>query len=145
VALQWTSALAIGVPSIDSRHRELFRRVDRLLDAMIRGDRSEALQLLEFLKGYAVEQAAAEERLMAEIGYPAQDREAHLAEHRAFAASVAELEALARESGASAGLTMRVGQRAVTWLRDHVYLADVALGQFVRAHGRGGSVPGAAS
>ena len=47
--LQWTTALSVGVDEIDAQHQELFRRVDRLLDAMARNDRSEAARLLEFL------------------------------------------------------------------------------------------------
>jgi hemerythrin len=131
LALQWSSALSLGVTDLDAQHRELFARVDRLLDAMLHGERSEAAQLSAFLRDHVVLHFAAEEQLMREVGYGDADR--HLAEHRAFAASMLELDAALRSQGATAELVLRLEQESVAWLRDHVYVADVALGRAVTA------------
>jgi hemerythrin len=131
VALQWSSTLSLGVADLDAQHRELFERVDRLLDAMLRGDRSEAATLASFLREHVVLHFAAEERLMREHRYP--DTAAHAAEHAAFAGSMLELDATMRQRGASAELVLRLEREVVAWIRDHVYVADVALGQFVTA------------
>jgi hemerythrin len=134
LALQWNTTLSVGVPEIDAQHRELFRRVDRLLDAMLRRDRGEAVRLLGFLREYVVVHFAAEERLMDEAAYP--DVQRHLAEHRRFAAAMREVDADFREQGATAGLVHKLEQQAVAWLRDHVYFTDVAMGRWLTAAGR---------
>jgi hemerythrin len=131
VALQWSSALSLGVPSLDAQQRELFERVDRLLDSMLHGDRVEAVHLSAFLRQHVVLHFAAEEQLMRDLGYP--DAASHTAEHAAFARTMLELEAAFRERGASAELVLRLEREAVAWLGGHVYLADVALGHFVSA------------
>jgi hemerythrin len=131
VALQWSSALSIGVSDLDAQHRELFARVDRLLDGMLHGERSEAAQLSAFLREHVVLHFAAEEQLMRGLGYP--ETTAHCAEHQAFAASMLELDAALRSRGATAELVLRLEREVVAWLRDHVYVADVALGLHVTA------------
>ncbi len=129
LALQWSSALTLGVPDLDAQHRELFTRVDRLLDSMLHGDRGEAATLAAFLREHVVLHFAAEEQLMQELRYP--DTARHTEEHRAFAASMLELDSAFRERGTSAELVLRLEREVVAWLRDHVYVADVALGRFV--------------
>jgi hemerythrin len=131
LALQWSSALSIGVPDLDAQHRELFARVDLLLDSMLHGDRGEAASLAAFLRQHVVLHFAAEEQLMGDLRYPNAAR--HAEEHRAFAASMLELDAAFRELGTSRELVLRLEREVVAWLRDHVYVADVALGHFVTA------------
>lgn len=131
MALQWTSALSVGVPEIDVQHQELFRRVDRLLDAMLHNDRSEAGRLLAFLREFVVEHFGAEERLMADLAYP--DAEAHVQEHRRFGATLQAVDQAFQASGPTAAVVLQLEQQAVAWLRDHVYFTDVALGRFVQA------------
>ena len=131
MALQWNSTLAVGDAEIDAQHRELFRRVDRLVEAVLHRDRSEAASILEYLRTFVVEHFAAEERLMAEVGYP--DAEAHAAEHRAFAAALREVDARYQANGCTAAVVHDLERRVVSWLAEHVYSTDVALGKFVQA------------
>jgi hemerythrin len=131
LALQWSSTLSLGVPDLDAQHRELFSRVDRLLDSMLHGDRSEARQLASFLRAHVELHFAAEEQLMQEVGFPGAAQ--HTAQHRAFATSMLELDATIRERGPTAELVLRLEREVVAWLRDHVYVADAELGKFVTA------------
>jgi hemerythrin len=131
VALQWSSALSLGVPDLDAHHRELFDRLDRLLDSMLHGDRAEAGPLAAYLREHVVLHFAAEEQLMSDLAYP--EAAAHAAEHEAFAASMMELDAALRERGPTAELVLRLEREVVAWVRDHVYVADAALGRFVTA------------
>lgn len=131
MALQWTSTLSVGVEEIDEQHRELFRRVDRLLDAVLHQDRTEVGKLLAFLDAFVVEHFAAEERLMAEVAYP--DAERHVLEHREFSRRLAAIDADFASHGATAALVFALEQLLVGWLRDHVYFTDVALGRSVQA------------
>jgi len=131
LALQWTSALSVGVEEIDEQHQELFRRVDRLLDAMLANDRGEAGRLVAFLLEYVEFHFAAEEALMQRCRFPG--AAAHEAEHAALAAGVRELAEDFRAQGATAALVLRLERELCDWLRDHVYLSDAALGRFVLA------------
>jgi hemerythrin len=133
VALQWTSTLSVGDETIDAQHRELFARVDRLHDAMLRRERTEALRLLDFLRDYAVVHFEAEERLMAEEGYPEAAR--HAGEHEGFRAALRGLQEHFETNGLTAALVRDLERRVVGWLRDHVYHSDVAVGRW-RGHER---------
>jgi hemerythrin len=131
VALHWTSALTMGVPELDERHRELFERVDLLLDAMLKQDRSEAGRLLEFMRQYTKTHFSGEEQLMASLSYPS--AALHAAEHRRFAAAMRELDEAYSSSGATAELVLKLEREVVGWLHDHVYSTDVALGRYVQS------------
>ncbi len=128
--LQWTDALAIGVPEIDAQHQEMFRRVDRLLEATRRNDPAEVGALLGFLREYVVTHFGAEEKLMQEARYPGY--RVHRAEHERFVEGLRSLEAEYAAEGPSARLLFRMNRQIGDWLRDHVYLTDSALGRFVR-------------
>lgn len=129
MALLWTTALSLGVPELDAQHAELFGRVDRLLDAMIVHDRSEAVRLIGFLERHVEEHFEAEERLMRESGYP--DSALHVAEHRAFRADIAELVASLAAEGPTARLVLRLEREVTGWLRDHVYSTDHCLARWL--------------
>ncbi|HSD21328.1 MAG TPA: bacteriohemerythrin [Anaeromyxobacter sp.] len=131
MALRWTSTLSIGVAELDAQHEELFRRVDRLLDAMLARDRSEASCLIAFLQHHVTDHFAAEERLMREVAYP--DAALHAAEHLAFATQIAALAALFALEGATARLVLRLEREVTSWLQDHVYSTDHALARFILA------------
>ncbi len=132
MALQWTTALSLGVPELDAQHAELFGRVDRLLDAMIVHDRSEAVRLIGFLQRYVEEHFEAEERLMRDSGYP--DAPLHVAEHRAFRADIAEIVASLAAEGPTARLVLRLEREVTGWLRDHVYSTDHCLARWLLSH-----------
>jgi hemerythrin len=131
LALQWSSALSLGVEDLDVQHRELFARVDRLLDAMLRKDRSEAVRLAGYLCEHISLHFAGEDQMMRDLGYPEAER--HAAEHKVFAASMCRLNAAFAAEGPTAELVLRLERELVAWLRDHVYVSDVELGRFVRA------------
>lgn len=130
MAIQWSSALALGVPEIDAQHAELFRRVDLLHDAMLARDRAEAVRLLEYLHQYVRAHFALEEELMREVGYPA--LAAHAGEHGKFARTVAALERELSERGATAALVLVLEREVSGWLQQHVYSTDGELGWWLR-------------
>ena len=62
--MKWSEKLfGTGIPEVDEQHKELFSRVNALLDACSRGDGAAAVRsTLEFLEGY-MEQHFARHRL----------------------------------------------------------------------------------
>jgi hemerythrin len=64
MAVAWTEELATGIEVIDDQHKELFRRIDGLLEACKAGKGREAVAgVLAFLENYVVEHFAAEEKI----------------------------------------------------------------------------------
>ena len=105
-----------GVAELDAQHEELFRRVDRLLDAMSRARPQRGLVPLAFLQRHVKDDSRPKERLMRELAYP--DAALHAAEHLAFAAEIAALRSRVRaRGGATARLVLRLEREVTGWLR----------------------------
>jgi hemerythrin len=127
----WTSAISVGVDAIDAQHKELFHRVDRLLDVVERrAAERELMRVLAFLGDYVVTHFADEEALMAERRYP--DAAAHAAEHAVFTARFDRLRTAFARGGADPPLADEVRRQLCDWLVRHVSGTDLALGIFVR-------------
>jgi hemerythrin len=134
VAFGWYPALELGIKEIDEQHRELFRRIDLLVDAMMRRSGPEELaSLFDFLGQYVLEHFSAEETLMRVHAYP--QRAEHQAEHKRF---VEDLKVLQREytkEGPTALLLVKVNGRVTQWLADHIARTDKAFGEYHRKQG----------
>lgn len=129
MTIAFDPVLLTGIEEIDAEHRELFARVERLVDASrARRGKEEVLALLDFLGSYVTDHFAHEEARM--LGYPG--AAAHELEHRRFAREVNALRAEARAKGPSPLLVIQVGNRVATWLREHIYRTDRALGEWLR-------------
>jgi hemerythrin len=123
----WTPALAVGHPEIDAQHQELFRRVARLLEAMLSGDCTEVGPLFEFLGSYVVDHFAAEEVLMRESGFPGYN--VHRAVHERFVRDFEALRQLHVTSGANAAVAIKAQTWLVQWLKNHIASIDQQLGR----------------
>jgi hemerythrin len=80
--LIWTPELSVGVDVFDEHHRWLILMINRLIDAQSSAAAAETISdLLSRMTDYAREHLKAEEKLMAEHGYPqyVQHKSQHLA------------------------------------------------------------------
>jgi hemerythrin len=131
LAISWYPALELGIPELDTQHRELFRRIDLLVEAMMqRRGPDELASLFDFLGQYVFEHFSAEEALMRANAYPLLPD--HQGEHRRF---VEDLRALQREytkEGATALLLVKVNGRVSQWLAEHIARTDKAFGEHLR-------------
>jgi hemerythrin len=131
VKIEWDETLEVGVEAIDEQHKELFRRLDRLLQAMqTRQGAVEVGRLIDYLGEYVVAHFGLEESVMRDRAYPAYA--AHKAEHEAFLKDFQMLRAEYLSSGPNAVITIRVTNRVTAWLREHIYRIDRALGQYLQ-------------
>lgn len=133
MSIEWSASLSTGVGWQDGHHKELFKRINRLLDAMALGHgRQEVGRLFEFLDEYIVYHFEAEESAMAAHGYPAAS--SHATEHRNF---VDDIGALRDEfsRGVSSGLVIKVQRQVVDWLVNHIGGPDRRLGEFLLSAG----------
>lgn len=131
MGIEWSSHLATGVDWQDSHHRELFKRINRLLDAMAAGyGKEEVARLFNFLDEYFVVHFEAEGQAMERHNYPG--AATHAAEHARFIESITRLRK-EFEKGPSSKLVISVQREVVDWLLNHVAGMDKKLGNFVKS------------
>jgi hemerythrin len=129
MAIKWTNALAVGHPRIDAQHQELFKRLDLLLSAMLKGDRTEVGRLFDFLGNYVVEHFGMEEQLMKDSGYP--QAAEHVALHRRFVEEYTAMRKSFDQSGGGAAITIKLQSFVGDWLKHHIAGTDSALAAFL--------------
>jgi len=127
--IKWTPALAVGHAVIDTQHQELFRRLEALLTAMMKGDKAEIGRLFDFLGSYVVEHFGAEEKLMLQHAYP--DYAMHKAAHERFVADYTALKKTLDAGAGGAALTIKVQNWCGDWLKAHIAGTDQALATFL--------------
>jgi hemerythrin len=132
--MEWTKDLAVGVGTIDSQHKELFRRInDLLISIKEKRCRSEIDGTIRFLDEYARFHFSEEERRMEQAGYDGLAE--HKKYHSVYLRNIEELKQLAaqpRIQGASYELSVTTNQVVVDWIVDHIMKIDRKFGEFVR-------------
>lgn len=131
MAIQFDDSLKTGNTLIDTQHKELIARVNKLTEECRPGtEKTVAAQTLGFLMDYTNEHFADEEKLQAEHAYPLLD--AHKAQHAAFVKAVKELEdMLVEEEGPSEAFVTAIKKNVVDWLLNHILVWDKQVAQYV--------------
>lgn len=126
MAIEWSRNLSTGVEWQDRHHKELFKRINSLLDAMSVGmGKDEVDRVFRFLDSYFVVHFDAEEQAMSKYAFP--HAMEHLREHTGFIEDVAVLRH-EFATGATAVLVVKVQRLVVDWLINHIGGADKKLG-----------------
>jgi hemerythrin len=129
--VEWTPDLSVGVELIDEQHRELFRRITRLVEAV----KSKECKYV-FLREYVVEHFGEEQAIMEKYGYPASD--AHRAEHERFMKDFSALEEELRGEPSSYTRSVYTNQIVVDWILNHIRTVDTGLGEYLRTRHEAG-------
>src|SRR4030067_689282 len=123
MAMAWMQGLATGVTLIDEQHRNLFQKVNALLDACRRGSgKDEISHARDFLADYTITHFRAEEGLMTLHKYPG--IVAHKGLHAVFIGNIEKLRAQFEKEGASPHVIISTNQVVVDWLMDHIRIED---------------------
>jgi hemerythrin len=131
MSVEWTQDLAVGVKIIDEQHKEIFRRVDALLEACKAGKGRVAVgETLHFLEEYVDEHFAAEEAIQVRYEYP--DYRAHKQEHEEFFKSVEKLNKKFEKEGPSLTMVLETNRIVVDWLVKHIKKVDMDLGAYLK-------------
>ncbi len=137
--MEWTQDLAVGIETIDSQHKELFKRIGNLV-AAIKEHRckSEIDGTIKFLEDYAHFHFAEEEKRMGAAGYTGLAE--HKRYHTVYLNNIKELKdqaSLPRVSGMSYELSVTANQIVVDWIVDHIMKIDKKFGEFMRISASG--------
>lgn len=128
---QWSDELLTGADDIDAQHRELFFRVNALLQACTQQKgKDEIGNYLQFMMDYAAFHFAAEEREMTTHRYPRLAE--HEAEHEEFKKRINELNREFREFGASIHVVLLAVRASGDWLVKHVRGTDRKMAEFLK-------------
>ncbi len=126
MTLDWEDELSVGIEVLDVHHRQVWRRIRHLANAVADGRADEVRAALRFLHGYLTEHAAEEERWMAEEGYPgALD---HARAHGEILGRVSA--AVEREAVLNTKALLLAADWVARALEEHMRSEDLKLGRF---------------
>jgi len=125
----WDESMATGNEMIDRQHREVVNLLDRLA-AVQDGPETEVLGVLDQVIAFAVLHFTAEERLMAEVGYPSVLAEQMIDQHREFS-GYARLRVLEFRGG-EMDCICRLHGFLDDWLKVHEFELDRYLADWIR-------------
>lgn len=132
MSLQWDEKLASGSSEIDTQHKELFKRIDSLLNAFNKGTvgRDEVSKIIQYLSEYVVFHFGNEEKYMAQYSYSSTS--AHKAQHEQFVKTFGKLKERMLMEGINPQLAEDTKQLCVDWLINHIKYSDRALGMYLK-------------
>lgn len=124
--------MEVGVPKIDTQHKEL---VDRLNAVLALGAKSitkeETQKTLDLLGEYIVKHFRDEEVLQKQSGYP--KYEWHKSQHQHYIDEFTKLKKEFVANGASAKFTLDLNNSIVNWIVRHIRTVDVEFGKYYQS------------
>lgn len=131
MGIVFDESLYTGDERIDSQHKELIARVNKLIESCTEGNgKLTAVKTLDFLMDYTDYHFAEEEALQEKAGYPKLD--AHRKLHEEFRRSVDELrEMLEEEEGPTEAFVAAVNKNIGDWLVNHIRKCDTDVAAFI--------------
>ena len=131
MAIEWTADLSTGVQEIDNQHKELFQRINSLLDACNHGKgKEEVKKVILFLENYVITHFSEEEKYMNKHDYP--DGMSHKKQHLEFMENFFRLKTQFEAEGPGVHIVVITNRLVVDWLRNHIRKTDMALGSFLK-------------
>ena len=127
---EFSENLVTGNELIDSQHKELIDRINKLLDSCEADNgKVTAVNTLDYLADYTDFHFSAEEKLQQEIGYPDYDK--HKSVHEGFKQTIKELdEMLQEEEGPSAAFVEIVEENVIKWFYTHIEGFDRSVAEY---------------
>lgn len=129
MALIWTTALATGIEWQDNQHKELFNKINVLIDAMSRGVATdEAGGLFRFLDTYVRDHFHNEEAAMDKQRYP--EAVSHKEQHKKFIENMTRLKNEYHKEMAHKQI-IDARKLLADWFCEHIAKIDKKLGEFL--------------
>ena len=131
MALVWTPGLATGSAEIDTQHKELFKRINDLIEAMKVGKgKDEVGKVLKFLEDYTVYHFGNEETYMKKYNYP--EYTGHKEQHTSLINDIKKMRVQFEKEGASSMMAIDIQKELGDWLTVHIGKVDTLLGKFLK-------------
>ena len=127
---EFSNNLVTGNEMIDSHHKELIDRINKLLDSCEQSnEKAVAVRTLDYLSEYTDFHFSAEEQLQREIDYPGFAK--HKEQHDAFKQTIKELEEmLEEEEGPSQAFVEKIQENVIRWFYTHIEGFDRSVAEY---------------
>lgn len=130
MGIDWSDLLSVGIDAMDDEHKELFRRINDLLKGLLgQGEDYDLAALAGRINEYVEYHFRDEEKLLAKYGYP--ELEAHKKLHAIYENEFAAIEKKLRAGEFDANLLIRIQDKIVNWLLDHIAQVDKKYGKYI--------------
>jgi hemerythrin len=131
MAIEWTEDLAVGSTIIDDQHKELYQRINQLLEACTQSKGREVVgETIDFLEDYVITHFGQEEEYMQKYNYP--DYPTHKGYHTEFIKNFMELKARFETDGPGTHIVIMTNRVVVGWLNNHIRNVDKLLGAYLK-------------
>lgn len=131
----WTGDLSVGIEEIDTQHKELIDRLDKLMEAMRAGrGKAELAETVKFLEDYVVTHFWTEEKLMSETFYP--EYKEHKMQHEIYTIEIKSIAEQVASDGANVKGVLRVQRSLCDWIKNHIVTVDKKLGAYLKEKGK---------
>ena len=129
---QWDDKYSVGIQSIDNQHKEIFKLLNNLLDAMKQGHGSEVTtEILWKLERYAIVHFQKEEFFFQRFNF--QESNDHIREHNDFTKKVVSLKADLKSGKIT--LSFELLNFLKAWIDHHILVVDKQYSDCFRKNG----------
>jgi len=131
---EWSEELATGHKIIDDQHKELFHRINILIDSIrIDKEEEEMQKVVVFLEDYVIEHFSSEENIMRKHRYP--ELPYHHGLHNKFVQDFREIKKgiLRKESNLPCRV-LRIHILLIDWLINHISNQDKRFSKYMRGY-----------
>lgn len=130
--LGWDEKYSVGIQSIDDQHKEIFRILDRLFQALKSGKASHSiLQIITELELYAASHFQREEYFFRQFNY--ENSDSHTKEHQSFTAKISALKADAIAGKLTSSFDLLHFLKI--WMDHHILVVDMQYSELFRENG----------
>lgn len=132
IEFKWTPEMSVHNDILDAQHKELFERINILLNAIIEDKGEDVLDsTVEFFEKYMNEHLIYEENYLREINYP--QLQEHQEQHLIFANKYTELkEKMNEDSVNKAQLAFEIENFMGSWLTNHLLTEDQKYAKYIQ-------------
>ncbi len=131
MAILWTEDLTTGSAEIDRQHKEIFLRINWLLDACNLGKgKAEVGTVINFLDDYVATHFSLEEAYMRKYRYRGYAE--HKAKHEEFIKNFLTLKKQVETEGPGVHTVIATNRLVVNWFVNHIRKVDTQLGAFLK-------------
>jgi hemerythrin len=129
--IHWDSRFLTGNEEVDRQHREMYQKIDLLVDACYRGEPRDFIEnAINVLELSIVEHFRSEEKLLGSFKVP--DIDAHIQEHQDFIGHIARLKKMFDASDADYAMAIDTINTLIGWTGHHILSRDKVFCRFVQ-------------
>ena len=120
---KWSSKYSVKVPVIDNQHKEIFRLIEELTEAVKQNIEIDKSYTIARLEVYSLYHFTTEEHLMKKYNYP--ETEDHLKEHKKFRVEILRFKNVFLESKDEEGkIAEKIIDYLEDWINSHILVTD---------------------